>query len=497
MPGWGVVVAAACLAALAEAFPTSMYSCDNLPAPGGSLPGDGNAVMQITAVQPGQGGYCEFSGLPTTALPCVEYAFKLSSPLGDKLAQLVAVTNSGTLRAAPTSGVAVADSDQCLSVNTPVKNFTYYWTAPAAATTMTATMTATMTTFTALCGKMGAVYAAPSVQVAIPANADNAACLLQPPSTPTVAPSPPQCVVPLADIQDDVSYDYYTLALQWPPGVRTKAKDMDSAYCRDDITLRGLWPSRSTDAYTFPHDCTEQAFVAHELNPSLRKQMALHWPSLKNPGFNAAFWNHEWQVHGTCAADYASSYDYFLAALRLRSLFVDQLEAGFLQKFPPSTKTRYRVQDMVQYLGEGAVLACHGDVLTELHFCLDKDTKQRRPCPETVCNCNGTSKVFLLPKDCARGDASAVIVAVVLILVFAACVPVVYCLAYKWRVCDACCCGCCTGRGGGGRVEDGYSSPDEEGLAGEGEEEEVGAPRPVIRRNPQERPPVREDDFEI
>ncbi|KAH9252938.1 hypothetical protein BASA81_009094 [Batrachochytrium salamandrivorans] len=484
MPGLGVAVVLACLAALAEAFPTSMYSCDNLPAPGGSLPGDGNAFMQITAIQPGQGGYCQFSGLPTTALPCVEYEFRLSSPLGDKLAQLVAVTNHGTIRASSSSGTAVVKSDQCLAVNTPTKNFTYYWTAPA-------TMAATTTQFTALCGKMGAVYAAPPVQVTIPANANNEACLQQPPSVPTLAPSPPQCIVPLSDIQDDVSYDYYTLALQWPPGVRTKAKDMDSAYCRDDITLRGLWPSRSTDVYTFPHDCTEQAFVVHDLNPSLRKQMALHWPSLKNPGFNAAFWNHEWQVHGTCAADYASSYDYFLAALRLRSLFVDQLQTGFLQKFPPSTKTRYRVQEIIQYLGEGAVLACNGDVLTEFHFCLDKDTKQRRPCPETVCNCNGTSKVFLLPKDCANGDASAVIVAVVLILVFTAFIPIVYCLAYKWRVCDSCC-HCCTGGGrGSNKVEDGYSSPEEEGLA----EEEEMAPRPVIRRN-QERQ-VREDDFEI
>lgn len=464
---------------MVHAFPTSMYSCDNLPTPGNSLPGDGNRLMHIDFIQPGAGGYCQFSGLPSVATPCQDYEFSVvSSSL--KLGQLVSVSNHGTLHAAPGgTRVSIAKTDQCQAVNTVVQNFTYVWRSPA---------TGGPTTFTALCGKMGEVYAAQPVTVQ--SSDDFSLCFEEPVQTASPA-AQENCIVPQADYTGNAQFDYYTLALQWPPGVASKSKDYAAAVCRDDVTLHGLWPSRMVDPYTFPHDCTDVPLVVNDINPSLRKQMVQYWPSLKQPELNGAFWNHEWQVHGTCAVEYPSSYEYFLNALRLHAVFVGQIELlGFFTKFPPTTKSRYRVKDIVSFLGEGSALQCDGDVLTEFRFCLHPETKARQPCPPTMCSCNGTQRVFILPKDCSDPNMASLWPAVLIVALVSLCVPLIYCLVARAQRTRA-----------NSKVEGGsYGSPEDDGgdigiQSLEEEEEDLHAPRPYIQRRYER--DAREDDFEI
>ena len=87
---------------------------------------------------------------------------------------------------------------------------------------------------------------------------------------------------------DDDSFDYFLLALQWPPAFGRLVSH---------FTIHGLWPSRSVgDATTYPCNCGKsEQFDLGKLQP-IRKKLETDWPSLKSND-DASFWEHEWSKH--------------------------------------------------------------------------------------------------------------------------------------------------------------------------------------------------------
>ncbi|MEJ1275460.1 ribonuclease T2B [Cricetulus griseus] len=84
------------------------------------------------------------------------------------------------------------------------------------------------------------------------------------------------------------------LTQHWPP---TVCKEVNS--CRDTLdywTIHGLWPDRAEDCNQSWH------FNLDEIKDLLR-DMKIYWPDVIHPSSNRSrFWKHEWDKHGTCAA---------------------------------------------------------------------------------------------------------------------------------------------------------------------------------------------------
>ncbi|CAL4998939.1 unnamed protein product [Urochloa decumbens] len=120
-------------------------------------------------------------------------------------------------------------------------------------------------------------------------------------------------------------YDFFYLVLQWPGSYCDTKQSCcypKSGKPAADFGIHGLWPNRNDGSY--PQNCNPDA----EFDPSkvsdLLSSMRAKWPTLACPTNDGVrFWGHEWDKHGTCAADVFDEHGYFAAALSLR----DQLGA--------------------------------------------------------------------------------------------------------------------------------------------------------------------------
>ncbi|XP_027795300.2 ribonuclease T2 [Marmota flaviventris] len=84
------------------------------------------------------------------------------------------------------------------------------------------------------------------------------------------------------------------LTQHWPP---TVCKEADS--CRNSLdywTIHGLWPDKGEECNRSWH------FNVDEIK-DLVPDMKIYWPDVIHPSSNRTqFWKHEWEKHGTCAA---------------------------------------------------------------------------------------------------------------------------------------------------------------------------------------------------
>ena len=90
--------------------------------------------------------------------------------------------------------------------------------------------------------------------------------------------------------------DHVLLALQWPPGVCLSSRRR----CRSSIdrfTIHGTWPNfRNSSGPAF---CCGERFDASRVTQQV-PDLQSKWGTLF-PGSDSAFWQHEWDKHGTCA----------------------------------------------------------------------------------------------------------------------------------------------------------------------------------------------------
>ena len=177
---------------------------------------------------------------------------------------------------------------------------------------------------------------------------------------------------------------YFVLAQQWPAGV-CRGEDGCAAGrgAGGGWTLHGLWPTYAGGGW--PSFCdASRPFDASAVSASTLADLAAHWPNLyAGASGDAAFWGHEWDKHGTCAAaapfSAAALGDeeaYFGAALRLRSKMDLRAALDDAGIAPTSTAT-YPAADVRRALakragGHAPVLHCGAEgVLHEAWLCLD------------------------------------------------------------------------------------------------------------------------------
>ncbi|XP_004646291.1 ribonuclease T2 [Octodon degus] len=79
----------------------------------------------------------------------------------------------------------------------------------------------------------------------------------------------------------------------WPPTLCKEVNDCEKS--PDYWTIHGLWPDKVEDCNSSWH------FHLDEIK-DLFQDMNLYWPDIKHPLNGSRFWKHEWEKHGTCAA---------------------------------------------------------------------------------------------------------------------------------------------------------------------------------------------------
>ncbi|CAM8889505.1 hypothetical protein QQ045_025904 [Rhodiola kirilowii] len=186
-------------------------------------------------------------------------------------------------------------------------------------------------------------------------------------------------------------FDYFALALQWPPTYCRKTKHCCSsnACCRGSnappgFTIHGLWPDYNDG--TWPACCTHSTFDEKEIS-TLLDALETYWPSLSCGtisncfGKKGSFWAHEWGKHGTCSAPVVhDEYNYFLTALNVYFKYnVTEIlnEAGYV----PSNSEKYPAGGIISAIQNAfhatPELVCSNGALQELRLCFYKDFKPR------------------------------------------------------------------------------------------------------------------------
>ncbi|TVU43221.1 hypothetical protein EJB05_09668 [Eragrostis curvula] len=185
-------------------------------------------------------------------------------------------------------------------------------------------------------------------------------------------------------------YDFFYLVLQWPGSYCDTKQSCcypKSGKPAADFGIHGLWPN-SNDG-TYPLNCDPGT----EFDPSrvsdLLSSLRAHWPVLACPSNDGVrYWGHEWEKHGTCAADVFDEHNYLQAALRLRGQ-LDVLGALTAAGVNPDGGyyTLGQIKDAVrQGTGFEPYVECNRDEsgnsqLLHVYFCVDAAGSSIMECP--------------------------------------------------------------------------------------------------------------------
>ncbi|KAG0422532.1 hypothetical protein HPB47_001654 [Ixodes persulcatus] len=202
----------------------------------------------------------------------------------------------------------------------------------------------------------------------------------------------------------NATYDYFILSQQWSPGVCAADSQCVSASKRNYWTIHGLWPSGN---YTSPSYCLDERFNGHILDP-IKRDLNKYWPSLTSAEARYfAFWRHQWQKHGSCAADVPKLngiFNFFNSTLAIYHKYniFDFLANSYIRPSAVRTFSAAEIRNALSDdIRQKVNIVCQrvpnvdGPVLTEIRFCLDKELG-------TV-NCQGrnggcTKRNYYLPK---------------------------------------------------------------------------------------------------
>jgi len=164
------------------------------------------------------------------------------------------------------------------------------------------------------------------------------------------------------------SFDYYLIVLQWNPQLSSS------------FTIHGLWPGNRDRSY--PQFCSSHAFSVNEIS-NLVPTLNGVW--LSTTGDNIAFWQHEWEKHGTCSN--LDMQSYFSRSINLQT----QYNIGNIlinSGVVPGRSSRYTKPTVTQAikssLGKVPVIRCVNSALAEVGLCVDKSTFGLINCPSTL-----------------------------------------------------------------------------------------------------------------
>ncbi|XP_003792469.1 ribonuclease T2 [Otolemur garnettii] len=173
----------------------------------------------------------------------------------------------------------------------------------------------------------------------------------------------------------------------WPETVCEEIKND----CRDPPnywTIHGLWPDKS-------EECNRSWPFNLEEIKDLLPEMKTYWPDLIHPSPNRSrFWKHEWEKHGTCAAQVDvlnSQKKYFGKSLALYQKL--DLNSVLLKLGIKPSINYYHVRDfedaLTRVYGVIPKIQClpprqgeDAQTVGQIELCLTKEDQQLRNCSE-------------------------------------------------------------------------------------------------------------------
>ncbi|CAN0853162.1 Ribonuclease S-4 [Linum grandiflorum] len=116
-------------------------------------------------------------------------------------------------------------------------------------------------------------------------------------------------VIMMMELATSVTFDYYKLALQWPPEVCATGRCPPDPPIPQLFTIHGLWPSNwppNEDLVSIglPSNAWSIEDVQKELmNPPAPSadMLTVMWPPLYEPTNPWPLWSWEWNNHGTAS----------------------------------------------------------------------------------------------------------------------------------------------------------------------------------------------------
>jgi ribonuclease T2 len=171
-------------------------------------------------------------------------------------------------------------------------------------------------------------------------------------------------------------FDFYVLALSWSPAFCAREggrRDLDQCARGSNLgfVVHGLWPQYERG---YPSECGAQR------TPS---RLALDEARGVYPDEGLA--RHEWRVHGTCSG--LAPAQYFRAAGQARDRV--RVPERFQRVAAPQNLTPLEIERAFAELNPGLrpdtmAVVCRRGALEEMRFCLDKDLRGFRSCPQVA-----------------------------------------------------------------------------------------------------------------
>lgn len=167
---------------------------------------------------------------------------------------------------------------------------------------------------------------------------------------------------------------YFLLALQWPGAYDSKCLHNG----RQAFLIHGLWPkpglpkgSHTNDHLTLPK------------GGPLIKEMNLIWPSITGKCKNRAFWEHEWQYHGTYSKLGINDYFTKTVALPRKVNLLELLKSKDIRPSPSKLYTATEFANALDFPGFGKIVCPRDQLnkLSEIRLCVDSTASDYIKCP--------------------------------------------------------------------------------------------------------------------
>jgi ribonuclease T2 len=171
-------------------------------------------------------------------------------------------------------------------------------------------------------------------------------------------------------------FDFYVLALSWSPGFCAREGERRSSQqCSSGKNLgfvvHGLWPQHERG---FPSQC------GADRSPS---RIAMEEARGVYPDEGLA--RHEWRMHGTCSGLAPAEYFRAVRQARDRVRVPEQFQrAGAAQSTTPLEIERAFAQINPGLRPDTMAVVCRREELQEMRFCLEKDLRSFRSCPQVA-----------------------------------------------------------------------------------------------------------------
>ena len=172
------------------------------------------------------------------------------------------------------------------------------------------------------------------------------------------------------------NFDFYVLSLSWSPGFcETNPAGSGKSQCAAGsglgFVVHGLWPQFERG---FPSDCS----VAQPVSQSA---LALTRGVFPDPGLA----RYEWGKHGTCSGLAPEAYFTDVRRARDSITIPDAFKGPVAEQSLGPNELMRAFTEANQRLRPGMMaVGCKGGVLEEVRFCLTKDLRGFRTCPEVT-----------------------------------------------------------------------------------------------------------------